>query len=378
MAASCTIFSFCAVKGMSTPKVAIQIITYMNGEDARRDLDALFVSLCAVEYPRDAWRLVLVDNPSSFGNASQYLREVWMPESGKSLPEITMLEQGENTGFAGGHSAGYHASRAWGAEYIYLLNQDAVVDPHFLSHAVAYAVQHPRVALVQSCLVLQSEPMLLNSCGNALQYLGFGFCLGYRCPIAQYATDIPMFYASGAGVLIRAKVLEHIGFFEPEYFMYHEDVDISWRARLTGYTIGYAPESVVAHRYEFSRSIAKFYWMERNRHLTNLVNYHWGTLLMIFPAVVVMELGTLVFSIKSGWGKEKIRSWCYFFHYQTWKEIYQRRARVQALRCVKERDIVSAMCGVIVHQDVNNPLLTRVVNPVLHKYFCFLRRVIFW
>lgn len=188
-----------------------------------------------------------------------------------------------------------------------------------------------------------------------------------------------MFYASGAGVLIRAKVLEEIGgLFDPSYFMYHEDVDLAWRARLTGYNVMLAPDSVIFHRYEFSKSIKKFYWMERNRHLTNLVCYRWRTLLLLMPVYLVMELGTLVFALKSGWGKEKMHSWAHFLKPSTWRWIGARRRLIQRSRKKSDHEMLGFMTGMIVNQEVEQPILTHVVNPVCRIYLFLLRTLVRW
>lgn len=358
------------------PKVAVQIITYANGDAERADARALLASLQAVDYPKDAWCIVVIDNPSPHGTMREYIRTAWIAEAGKTLPQVFLVENDRNTGFAGGHSDGLPASFAWGAEYVYLLNQDARVEPTFLRNVVQVAETQSNAALVQSSLVLAQDPALLNSRGNALQYLGFGFCLGYKERIDAPHDNTPVFYASGAAVLIRRSAIETIGFFEPSYFMYHEDVDLSWRARLAGYEIAYAKDSVVAHRYEFSRSVKKFYWMERNRHLTNLTHEEVRTILVFLPMMLVMEFGTFLFALRSGWWREKLRAWSHFFRPSTWTYIRAQRKEIRNIRTVTDREILAHMCGAITNQDIQNPLLTYVVNPMLRAYFVFARWIL--
>lgn len=186
-----------------------------------------------------------------------------------------------------------------------------------------------------------------------------------------------MFYASGAGMLIRSSIIDQIGgMFEPSYFMYHDDVDISWRARLAGFDIGFADDSVVYHRYEFSRSMKKFFWMERNRHLTNLCNYEIGTLLLIAPPMIVMEIGTLFFAFRSGWWKEKLRSWAFFGKRSTWQYIIERRLLIRSLRVRSDRDMLEHMTGVITAQETENPIMNFVVNPVMNAYFWALKQIV--
>ncbi|MEK7665367.1 MAG: glycosyltransferase family 2 protein [Patescibacteria group bacterium] len=359
------------------PFVVVQLIAYWS-PDGKRDLDDLFSSLERVDYPRESWRIVVVDNPSPHGRAAMYLKQRWLPQARVTLPEISLIESETNDGFAGGHERGLATSQKFGAEYLYLINQDVVVEPTFLWRVVQMAEAEPKCAAIQSRIMRKEEPHLLNSSGNALHFLGFGFCLGYRCrPTTSTSEDggeQPFFYASGAGVLIRASVIEKVGgLFAPEYFMYHEDADFAWRARLAGFEICYAEDSIIYHRYEFSRSIQKFYWMERNRHLTNLINYKLATLALIAPLAIMVELGTLWFAHKSGWAIPKLKTWLHFLKPTTWIFIARRRAFVSRMRVVSDHDIMTHMVGAITNQELSNQLFMRVINPLMRIYFALLK-----
>ena len=360
---------------MNYPKVAVQILLY---NESTEEIDRLFTSLANVDYPNDRWLLAIVNNVHPSHAIESYMRDRWLKEGEQTLPQIRFFRQEPNNGFAGGHERAYQLSVDWSPDYVYLLNADAYVEPSFLWRAVQAAEANERCALVQSRIMLAQEPELLNSSGNAMHFLGFGFSLGYKQRI-DATQSLPTFYASGAGVLARVSAVKAIGgLFAPEYFLYHEDLDLSWRARLAGYDIFYAQDSVIYHRYEFSRSIQKFYWMERNRHLTNLINYKIGTLLLIAPAAFVMELGTLWFARKSGWGMTKLKTWLYFLKPSTWIFILRRRALVKQIRVVADRSLLTHMVGVIENQEVENALLTRVVNPILSVYFFLLKLVVRW
>ncbi len=360
------------------PFVVVQCISFWSPE-GKKDLEDLFTSLQHVDYPRDRWQIVVVDNPSVHGRAAEYLKERWLPQADVTLPKITLIESQKNDGFSGGHTRGFETSRNPSAEYVYLINQDATVEPTFLWRAMQAAEGKENCAIIQSRIMLKEKPDLLNSCGNALHFLGFGFCLGYKQRVDAFLPNRPIFFASGAGLLLRTSIIEKIGgLFDPSYFMYHEDVDVSWRARLAGYEICYASDSIIYHRYEFSRSIKKFYWMERNRHLTNLVNYKLATLLLIAPAAIIMELGTLWFAYMSGWAGEKIKSWLFFAKPTTWIFIMRHRALIRRLRVATDRQMLAHMVGAITNQEVQNPLLGNIVNPCLQLYFILLKFLVRW
>lgn len=353
--------------------VVVQILLY---NESFATIDKLLASLEQVEYPRDDWALVIVNNRCAGFDIEGHFQKHWAAKVGVTLPK-TVFQAQENNGFAGGHNSAYELSRQLSPRFIYLLNGDAHVDPRVLAASVSYAEEHPKAAVIQSRLMLDQEAGKLNSSGNALHFLGFGYSLGsHEAYVPGKRSSTPMFYASGAAVLLRVSVLDVIGLFDSSYFMYHEDVDISWKARLAGFDIAYVEDSVVFHHYEFSKSIKKFYWMERNRHLTNLTYYRATTLFLIAPALLVMEAGTFLFSLKSGWAKEKVRSWWHFLLPSTWVFIRRRRHEASMFRKVSDREILSYMCGIVTNQEVDNPIMTKIVNPILNGYFSLLKRII--
>lgn len=356
------------------PKVAIIYLTYNTAASAH-DIPACLRSLEAMEYPKESVKIIFVENQSKHGQSRPMIEQEWFPKAGSTLPAMEYISNTNDVGYAGANMVGLKAAKAWGAEYVYLLNQDAVVDPGFLSRVVEYAEANQNAAVIQSRVMLEQDRTKLNSQGNALHYLGFGFCIGHReTYIPHRPSSVPMFYATGAAMLVRISATETIGLFEPSYYMYHEDVDLSWRARLAGFDVAYVEDSVVYHHYEFSKSIKKFYWMERNRHLTNFTNYEWKTIAALLPMLFVMELGTVYFSLRSGWAKEKMRSWAHLLKPSTWAFIRARRAEVAQFRKVSDAALLPLFCGVIINQEVENPLLTKVVNPIMNGYFGVMKR----
>lgn len=359
------------------PKVVIQMLSYKH-PGSKRDIEEFFESVRNLDYPRERLYLVVVDNPSIHGSAYETIKKKWQNADG--MPGMTIVKNVGNNGFAGGHVQALSYGLWYEPEFVYLINQDATLHRDVLKEAVEYAQNKPSAAIVQSRIMLKNRAAFLNSQGNCLHFLGFGYANGNGKTVKEgFKSDKPMFYASGAGVLVRTSALESIGgLFDPSYFMYHEDVDLSWRARLAGLEVGYAHESVVFHRYEFSRSISKFEAMERNRWTTHLSNLKWGTLLLIVPALLVMEVGSLLFALKGGWFKQKIRAIAHFIKPETWREVKAKRIAIRGIRKVKDRDILRYMVGKIDAQEVQSPLWRYIVNPVFGVYFRVLKGVVRW
>lgn len=356
----------------------IVVVQLLLSHEKPEIIDRLFSSLERVTYPRESWRIVIRNNVMPGHDALSHVKTHWLSKFSTTLPE-TVLEVQENNGFAGGHQYLWEVAQRFKPDYVYLLNGDTDVHPDFLTRAVAFAESHPDGAIFQSSLMLGRDRERVNSAGNAMHFLGHGFTIGHKQLPGEIRGDLPMFSASGAAVLVRNSVVEQIGgLFDPKYFLYHEDVDLNWRTRLAGHAIYLVPDSIVFHYYEFARSIKNLYWMERNRWLTNLTHYKLATLICILPAALLMEIGTFLFAVKGGWWRLKLKAWGDFWHLDMWRYIIARRRFVQSLRTVPDHRILALTVGVITHQEVENPVLKYIANPIMRAYHWVLKRAVVW
>jgi len=341
---------------------------------SREFIDELFRGLELVEYPRDQFVVHIVDNQSPDG-AGEYVRQK-IAGASPNLPRVILHEPGSNTGFAGGNNL---IMRRDEADCYYLLNHDAAFEPGTLREAVLVAESHPNAGSIQSLLVLMQDVNVINSTGNAIHFAGFGYCDGYLRPVAESPADVrPIGYASGAGVLYRAEALKRVGLFDETLFAYHEDLDLGWRLTLAGYDNLLAPKSVLRHKYEFSRSISKWYWMERNRGIVMLVNYRLPTIFLILPALFGIEIATWLFAFRGGWWKEKWGASVWFLKPSSWKYLFAARKRVQKLRTRSDREILKRFVATIEHQDSRNFIVEKIANPLLRVYFSILKTLVVW
>ena len=365
------------------PKVAIIHLLY-NG---RQYLADCFRTLEGMDYPRENVEIFVVDNASSDDGVA-FLKTEIMPKSGVALPKITIIENKENLGFAEGNNVGMRVALERGFDFIYLLNQDTEVDPEFLSQAVGEAERRSKAGSVQSFIMLGTERVRLNSLGNAIHYLGFGYARGYQMLLSEGEAEaerlragnpaIQIAYSSGAGVLYRISALRETGLFDSELFLYHEDLDLGWRLRMLGYENILAPRSVIYHKYEFSRSIKKYYWMERNRFIVLFKLYKLPTLILLAPALILMELGLLAFSAHSGWWKEKWHGYAYFHKRKNLKKLWIARREAQRIRKKPDCEMISLFTSIIDFQEFKNPVLKYFANPLFTLYWFVVRPFIFW
>jgi GT2 family glycosyltransferase len=342
-------------------KVAVIIVTY----NSTRFLEDCFGSLSSMTKEGLEAQVIVIDNGSTDGSA----------EKAAAWRFAMVTKSTENLGFAGGNNRIIRHALDAGADYVYLLNHDTEVTPGFLVEAVETAEADERIGSVQSLILLSPDKERINSTGNAIHFLGFGYCNDYRRTASSWPrpANPEIAYASGAGVLYRASALKEVGLLDEELFMYHEDLDLGWRLRLAGYRNVLAPASVIYHKYEFSRSITKYFWMERNRYVVLFKNARLWTLILLAPFLLVSELALFAISLVRGWWREKLKVYKYFFTARAWKHVGRERAAVKKLRKVGDREIVRLFTSTIGYQEVASPFVTYVANPLMALTWAVLR-----
>ena len=355
------------------PSVAVITVLYKSAAD----MPALIESVASVDYPRESLTLHIVDNNPGDGSLHEAKKQI--ERFSDQMPRIVFHEPGWNSGFAGGNNLAMRAAIADGAAYVYLLNADASFEPAALREVVDVAEADANIGSVQSLIVLQQNPNEVNSRGNAIHYLGMGYCVGYhdeRNAVSQEVTRIA--YASGAGVLFPTHILNEVGMLDETLWMYHEDLDLGWRILLAGYKNVLAPKSVVRHRYEFSRSITKWYWMERNRMAVLLKNYELLTIILLLPQLWIADLALMVYAVKGGFWKEKLRAHLWFWTPAAWAFLLRGRSQIKRKRKMPDRIILRSMTSRIAYQEFEDPVIKNIVNPAWDLLFIFVKLIVVW
>lgn len=352
----------------TAPAVAVVLVTF----DGARYLEGLWAGLAAQRYPRDRWRLIVVDHGPAPGVAA------WFAEH---APGALVLSPGENLGYAGGNALGMRHALDGGAEYVVVVTQDTRVEPDFLAALVDVAQAHPDAGAVQPKL-LRRRPdgsTALHSRGNELHYLGVGFVGGDGEPDRELSVQ-RIAYASGAGALYRAAALRDVGLLDPALFMYHEDSDLGWRLRLAGWEALLAPAAVMHHDYDFARPAwkRKFYFVERNRLINLLTHYHAATLLVLAPALLVFEPIGILYAAKSGWMAERLAVYAFFVRPSTWRYLAAKRRSVQALRRRADRDLVPLLASAFRFGPVATPVVRFLLDPLFGAYWRVAKHLIAW
>ena len=155
-------------------------------------------------------------------------------------------------------------------------------------------------------------------------------------------------------------------------------MEFCWRARLAGYNVGVAEQSVCQHKYDFKRVLDHVDCIERNRWVTLLTLEKPATLLLILPPLLLVQAGSMLYFIFTGHGKTMGRFLRSLLSAETWAAIRQARRRMRALRRRRDADIVRGFAGPIVFAEVRHPFVRFLVNPLLQAYWAAARCLIFW
>ncbi|EAZ82052.1 glycosyltransferase family 2 protein [Algoriphagus machipongonensis] len=217
------------------PSVAIILVNW-NGYDFTA---ACINSLRKLEFPD--YQVILVDNASGNNEGQKLLT---------AFPEIILLENKENLGFAGGNNVGIKKALEDGYSHIMLLNNDTEVAPDFLGQMVrVFNSSNQQLGVVQPLITfLNDKGKIWSAGGKWNSLLGRSITLGDRKPVEDYqAKDVKLDWATGCCMLISREAMMKTGLLNESYFAYFEDVEWSLRFREKGYQIALASKAMIYH-----------------------------------------------------------------------------------------------------------------------------------
>lgn len=220
---------------MKIPATTIIVLNW-NGREMTADCLRSLLAMRAGDF-----RIVVIDNGSSDGSV-EYLRQ--------QFPQVQVLPQGRNLGFAAGCNVGMKRALEDQSEFILLVNNDTKVDPDMLRELIMEAQKNPTAAMVSPKIFYFEPPDRIWWAGG--QYnLWKGVPLHIGCGArddGRFDEPCSINWATGCVVLLRSQALRQIGLFDERIFGNGEDVDLSIRLRQQGWTIRYAPRARVWHK----------------------------------------------------------------------------------------------------------------------------------
>lgn len=222
-----------------TPRIALVILNW-NG----RNLFSEFLPSVLRYTESDGVDIYVADNGSTDGSV-EYLAE--------HFPTVKIIQNGGNYGFSKGYNLALE--KITDADIFVLINSDVEVTDNWLEPCIMRLVENPRLAAVQPKILSyhhKEQFEYAGAAGGYIDYLGYPFCRGRilnetETDNGQYDQPASILWATGACLVIKAKVFREAGGFDDDFFAHMEEIDLCWRLRNQGWEIGFVPESRVYH-----------------------------------------------------------------------------------------------------------------------------------
>ena len=306
-----------------TPEISVIVLNW-NG---KRFLEACLEGLRRQSF-RD-FETILVDNGSSDGSV-EYVRS--------NFPEVRVLALPDNRGFAGGNIAGYEQSTG---NLILLLNNDTEAHPKWLEEIRDASLTYPQAGSFASKMMYFDERNRVENCGFDVGIEGATLDLGrdqYDSP--QWSKPREVFGACAGAAAYRRTMLEDVGFLDDDFFMTYEDVDLSFRAQLRGYSCVYVPGAIVYHRYRATNSKLpdrQVFYSQRNIEYVWVKNMPFALIVRSAPWRLLYELGAAIYFIRVGTGSAFLKSkWAVLRNFSS---LLRKRKEIQGRRVARNAEM---------------------------------------
>ena len=274
------------------PLVSVIVLNYNAGE---------LLLNCIESVKKSAYKnleIIVVDNIST--DKSQKICK-------EKYPDIKLIQNDENFGYCEGNNIGIREAKG---DYIIILNPDTIVESNWIEELIS-AYNKFGEGLYQPKHLSLNEKTVYMSAGNMLNIFGFGYAREKGNKDENQFNKIEEIgYASGTCLFTSSAVLKKVGLFDPFIFLYHDDLDLGWRASQLGIKSYYVPTSLIYHAesYSLKWNAEKFYWLERNRKYCILTHYSKQTYSKIFPTLLVVDFFVWMFYLTKGFLGSKIRA----------------------------------------------------------------------
>ena len=319
------------------PIVSI-IIPHWNGiETLSECIDSLLKSTFR------SYEVIVVDNASSDGS------QAWIKES---YPNIKLLENDRNYGYAGGCNRG--ADKASG-EFLVFLNNDTIQKSDWLHYLVELMQKDNTIAAAQPKILNYYQKNMFDYAGGSGGYMDM-FCFPYARgrlfleqeeDQGQYNDAKKCFWASGTAIMVRKELFVEAGKFDEIFFAHMEEIDLCWRLQAMGHHVWVEPQSIVYHKNAVSLPMhthRKYYLNHRNSLLMLLSNFSVPVAFYVGFIRIMLEFIAVGYAvIKLDWnhatGILKSLTWI-LFHPVT---ILKKRLHFKKIRIIKDKNMMNKL-----------------------------------
>jgi len=310
---------------MTKPNISIIILNW-NGQ---KWLKACFTSI--YQQTKKNFEIILADNHST-DNSIEYTKENW--------PQVKIIKFSKNLGFAKGNNLAAKKARG---EFLLFLNNDTKIEENFLEQLLLALSKEKADILVPQAFGYKKERVFPPK----KPYLGLDH---YGYPIFA----LHPFYADGSALFVRKALFNKLGGFDEDYFMFQEDIDLSWRARLLGAKIKPAPQAKVYHygggtaigskinpQKRHQTSTFRRFLTEKNALSNLLKNYGLISLIRFLPIFLLIGWGEAFLYLLSGQPAASLAIIkAHWWNLINLKKTLQKRALIQKSRRITEKEML--------------------------------------
>jgi len=225
---------------------------------------------------------ILVDNASS-DDSLDFIRE--------NYPEVETLALSDNLGFAVANNLVIKTVKT---EFVALLNPDAIPDSRWLECLLKALDGKPEAGMAASKMLLYDRPALIDRAGDAYTTAGTALLRGRGELSRDFSTTEWVFGACAGAAIYRRQLFDDIGFFDEDFFLLYEDVDLSFRAQLRGHRSLFVPDAVVYHR------TSSIYYSHRNLEWVYICNMPGNLILRTIFRHIIYDVAALLFFSAKG------------------------------------------------------------------------------
>lgn len=275
-----------------TPLVSIIILNFNAGKLLLNCIE----SLTKLAYQNI--ELIIVDNVSTDNSQNQCKEK---------FPQVKLIQNEKNSGYCGGNNVGIKNANG---EFIIILNPDTIVESNLIDELLdAYNIHGE--GLYQPKILSLENKSILQSTGNMIHVFGFGFA---RDKGNQENNEIKettkIGYAAGTCLFALKETFLKLKLFDEFLFLYHDDLDIGWRASQKEINSYIVPQTTIYHAesYSLKWSKKKFFWLERNRRYCLMTHYSPDTLKIIKKELWITELLIWAVYFSKGYLTAKIKA----------------------------------------------------------------------
>lgn len=264
---------------MKQPLVSVVVLNW-NGKD---HIEECLSTLFKQSYKN--FEVIVVDNGSKDGSNKTIK---------KKFPKAKLIENNKNLGFCKANNQGIKISKG---KYVVTLNNDTKLDKDWLNELVKVAEENPEAGMLSCKMLFYSKPNKINSRGLKLYYDAKAVDDGFDVPDSDNEEIKEVFGPCGGAAFFSRELINDISlndeFYDEDFFIYSDDLDVSFRARWRGWKCLYVPKARLYHKFQGTTGkISNFglYYGIKNKVFFILKNYPLSSLIKYSPIIIGRQL----------------------------------------------------------------------------------------